>query len=145
MPVGLLDSNVWVALTIDRHQHHRPALSWFDEVRDDGSACFCRATQLSFLRLVSSQNIFQEDTINNRAAVDVYRQFRADPRVGWLEEPVGLEPLWLRLVSARTPSPKRWMDAYLAVFAKLHHVTLVTFDQGFRQFTPRLELKVLSL
>ena len=53
MKFSLLDSNVWVALAMDRHAHHQAALAWFHEVPDDGSACFCRMKQNSFLRLVT--------------------------------------------------------------------------------------------
>jgi hypothetical protein len=30
MSLYLLDSNVWVSLAIDRHEHHRHAVDWFD-------------------------------------------------------------------------------------------------------------------
>lgn len=134
MKLSLLDSNVWVALTIDRHEHHREALAWFDEVPDDGSACFCRMTQNSFLRLVSSKSIFQEDTMTNEQAIKAYRQFRLDPRVGWMDEPAGLEDRWFAAASVRLPAPKRWMDAYLSAYARSCDARLVTFDSGFRKF-----------
>ena len=113
MKLNLLDSNVWVALTIDRHEHHPEALAWFGEVPDDRSVCFCRMTQNSFLRLVSSRNIFEEDSMTNEQAIKVYRRFRLDPRVGWMDEPAGLEDMWFGAASVRSAAPKRWMDAYL--------------------------------
>jgi toxin-antitoxin system PIN domain toxin len=134
MKFSLLDSNVWVALTIDRHEHHRDALAWFDEVPDDRSACFCRMTQNSFLRLVTSKSIFQEDTMTNEQAIRAYRQFRLDPRVGWMDEPVGLEDQWFAAASVRSPATKRWMDAYLYACARSSDARLVTFDSGFRQY-----------
>ena len=134
MKLSLLDSNVWVALTIDRHQHHPEALAWFGEAPDDKSACFCRMTQNSFLRLVSSKSIFQEDTTANEKAIRVYRKFLLDSRVGWLDEPAGLEDRWFAAGSASSPAPKRWMDAYLCAFARLSAGRLVTFDSGFRQY-----------
>lgn len=133
MTLNLLDSNVWVALTIDRHEHHRKALAWFNEVPNNRSACFCRMTQNSFLRLVSSKGIFQEDTMTNEQAIKAYRHFRLDPRVGWLDEPAGLEDKWFAAASVRSPAPKRWMDAYLYACARLTGALLVTFDGGFRQ------------
>jgi len=136
MNLSLLDSNVWVALTIDRHEHHQEALAWFDEVPDDRSACFCRMTQNSFLRLISSKSIFQEDTMTNEQAIKVYRQFRLDPRVGWMDEPPGLEDQWFAAASVRSPAPKRWMDAYLSACARLADARLVTFDNAFRQYEP---------
>jgi toxin-antitoxin system PIN domain toxin len=145
MKLGLLDSNVWVALTIDRHEHHPEALAWFNEVPDDRSACFCRMTQNSFLRLVSSKSIFQEDTMTNELAIKAYRQFRLDPRVGWMDEPAGLEDKWFAAASVRSPAPKRWMDAYLCACARLTGARLVTFDSGFRQYESEgLDLVLLA-
>lgn len=132
--LSLLDSNVWVALTFDRHVHHQEALKWFNKASNDRSACFCRMTQNSFLRLTSSQAIFQEDTLTNEQAIKGYRQFRKDPRVGWLDEPSGLENLWLASASLKSPSPKRWMDAYLSACARRANTWLVTFDSGFQQY-----------
>ena len=132
--ISLLDSNVWAALTIDRHEHHAKALQWFDRAPDDQSTCFCRMTQNSFLRLISSETIFQEDAVSNQEAIAIYSRFLADPRIGWLEEPAGLESVWLKGAAYRSPSPKRWMDAYLFAYALLSKAALVTFDRGFRQY-----------
>jgi uncharacterized protein len=33
-------------------------------------------------------------------------------------------------------TPRLWTDAYLAAYAQASGLTLVTFDQGFRQFDP---------
>jgi toxin-antitoxin system PIN domain toxin len=145
MKLSLLDSNVWVAPTIDRHEHHREALAWFSEVPDDRSACFSRMTQNSFLRLVSLKSIFQEDTMTNEQAIKAYRQFRMDPRVGWVDEPAGLEDRWFVAASVRSPAPKRWMDAYLCACARITGARLVTFDSGFRQYESEgLDLVLLA-
>ena len=130
----LLDSNVWAALTIDRHEYHRKALAWFDQTPDDRSTCFCRMTQNSFLRLISSDTIFREDAVSNRDAIAIYSRFRSDPRIGWIDEPAGLESVWLKAAAYRSPSPKRWMDAYLFACALLSGAKIVTFDRGFRQY-----------
>jgi uncharacterized protein len=134
--ISLLDSNVWAALTIDRHEHHGKALKWFDEAPDDGSTCFCRMTENSFLRLISSETIFREDAVSNHQAIAIYSRFRSDPRIGWLDEPSGLESVWLKAAAYRSPSPKRWMDAYLFACAFLSNAAVVTFDRGFRQYQP---------
>lgn len=145
MKLNLLDSNIWVALTIDRHEHHREALAWFNEMPDDRSACFCRMTQNSFLRLISSKGIFQEDTMTNEQAIKAYRQFHLDPRVGWIDEPAGFEDKWFAAASVRSPAPKRWMDAYLWACARMTGARLVTFDSGFRQYkSDGLDLVLLA-
>jgi uncharacterized protein len=142
--IWLLDSNVWAALTIDRHEHHGKALQWFDEAPEDRSTCFCRMTQNSFLRLISSARIFREDAVSNREAIAIYSRFRSDPRIGWIDEPPGLESVWLNAATHRSPSPKRWMDAYLFAYAFLSGAEIVSFDRGFRQYqTEGLKLKLL--
>ena len=145
MKYSLLDSNVWVALAMDRHEHHQEALVWFQDVPDDGSACFCRMTQNSFLRLISSKSIFQEDTMTNAQAIRALRQLQSDPRVGWMDEPYGIEADWLDAASVKSHSPKRWMDAYLCAFARMSGAKLVTFDGGFQQYqSTGLELVLLA-
>ena len=72
--------------------------------------------------------------MTNNQAIAVYRRLRQDPRVGWLDEPEGLENKWFALASLRTPAPKRWMDAYLCAFARSVGADLVTFDRGYLQF-----------
>ena len=142
--IWLLDSNVWAALTIDRHDHHGKALQWFDRAPEDRSTCFCRMTQNSFLRLISSEKIFREDAVSNREAIAIYSRYRSDPRIGWIDEPRGLESVWLNAATYRSPSPKRWMDAYLFAYAILSGAEIVTFDRGFRQYqTEGLKLKLL--
>jgi predicted nucleic acid-binding protein len=63
MSLSLLDSNVWVSLAIDRHEHHRHAVDWFGKASDDASTCFCRMTQNSFLRLLTLKALFEDDTM----------------------------------------------------------------------------------
>lgn len=144
MAADLPDTNVWVALATDRHRHHPIAVEWFDSLADDASARFCRMTQNSFLRLMTVVEFQGEDTLGNADAIAVFGRLRSDPRVGWSDEPPGVEDLWLRLASLSSPSPKRWMDAYLAAFALAGDLRLVSFDSGFRQYR-REGLKILVL
>ena len=144
MSLSLLDTNVWVSLAIDRHEHHLLALDWFDKASGDASACFCRMTQNSFLRLLTLKALFEEDTMTNNQAITAYRRLRQDPRVGSLREPEGLESEWFALAALRTPAPKRWMDAYLCAFARSVGANLVTFDRGYLQFEDHA-LKIILL
>ena len=57
--------------------------------------------------------------MTNEQAIRALRQFQLDPRVAWMPEPIGIEDRWLTTASAKSQSPKRWMDAYLSAFARL--------------------------
>lgn len=72
--------------------------------------------------------------MTNEQAIRAYRQFRLDPRVGWMDEPARLEEKWFAAASLKSSAPRRWMDAYLCACAQLAGLRLVTFDSGFRQY-----------
>ena len=72
--------------------------------------------------------------ILNSAAWDVLDRFMADSRIGFVEEPAGVETCWRRLTGRNTASPKMWMDAYLASVAIAGKFQLVTTDRGFLQY-----------
>jgi predicted nucleic acid-binding protein len=81
--------------------------------------------------------------LSNKTAWSAFERFRADQRIGWVDEPPGLEASWKRLAGATKPSPKLWMDAYLAAFAMAGGYQLVTTDKAFKQFKEP-DLVVLS-
>ncbi|MGH2607678.1 MAG: TA system VapC family ribonuclease toxin [Tepidiformaceae bacterium] len=131
------DASVWVALALEPHVHHKVAREWLEGVEQAGSVLFCRATQQSFLRLLTTSALMAPHDIaplTNESAWATYGALLADPRITLGEEPEGLEPLWRRFASRPSPSPKLWMDAYLAAFALAGGYRLVTTDRGFRQF-----------
>ncbi|MDL5055063.1 PIN domain-containing protein [Oscillatoria laete-virens NRMC-F 0139] len=130
----LVDSNVWVALTFDSHPHHKTALKWFDSLHAGRQAVMCRMVEMSFLRLITTPAIFQDHPITNRDARHILATLRTDERVGWRHEPEGIAGLWLDLAGSKSPSPKKWMDAYLAAFAILSGLQLASFDAGFTQY-----------
>ena len=55
-----------------------------------------------------------------------------DERVEFLEEPAGLERRFRAMTRLRHPAPKDWADSYLAAFAGVAQLTLVTFDRAMR-------------
>src|SRR5262249_16781161 len=100
----------------------------------------------SFLRLLSTKATLDRygiPSLSNQAAWLVYEGFRADLRVGWMDEPANIDPIWKRFADSSTASPKLWMDAYLAALAVAGGHQFVTTDTGFRQFDG-LNLLVLS-
>lgn len=53
----LCDTNVWMALSLSHHSQHHLAQRWLDTVDTPGSIWFCRATQQSFLRLLTNKSV----------------------------------------------------------------------------------------
>lgn len=142
----LCDVNVWLALALSHHLHHETVATWFADQSE--RMYFCRATQQSFLRLLTNAAVlapYGNLPLTNQAAWEVYASFQADDRIDLaFGEPAGLEPIWKQFALTPSPSPKLWMDAYLAAFAVAGGYTMVTTDFGFRQFES-LELQVLGM
>ena len=137
MPACLLDVNVWLAAAFPAHPAHHNAQAVLLGATPAAPALFCRATQQSFLRLVSTPAIFsayRSDPITNRDALHALAAFAALPQVDQIDEPSGLEPLWWRLAGLAEPAPKRWMDAYLAAFAISGSLRMISLDRDFQQF-----------
>lgn len=136
--MNLCDSNVWLALALSRHVHHRTARRWFQDVAEPGGIVFCRATQQTLLRLLTNSKVlsaYGNPPLSNAQAWKAYEAFAADDRVTFrIDEPPQLESHWKRLAARNTASPKLWMDAYLAAFAITAGFQLVTTDSAFRQF-----------
>ena len=143
----LLDSNVWLALALSAHVHHVAAARWLAGVDEPASVCFCRATQQSFLRLLTNAAVlapYGNPPLGNRDAWAAYRALLADDRVVMRDrEPAGTEARWRRLALRDTASPKLWMDAYLAAFAVSIGYRLVTTDAAYEQFS-ELDVEVIG-
>lgn len=143
----LFDSNVWLALTFSAHPHHALAKKIFAEASAEDPACFCRATQQSFLRLSTTPTIlaaYGAEGLTNQVAATLIQTLSGLSVVMTLEEPSGLESRWFELAGLSSASAKVWMDAYLAAFAILHRMEFVTFDRDFRNFEQNgLRLRLL--
>lgn len=138
----LPDINVWIGLAFKQHKHHASALKWFRSV-GHGPCCFCRVTQMGFLRLSSNPQVMGKAAVNLTQAWDAFDQLFADPRVGYVDEPANIEPIWRSLTQHQSYSPKVWSDAYLAAFAQVIGFEIVTFDQGFSQYSG-VQVTILS-
>jgi uncharacterized protein len=129
----LLDVNVWVALTFDKHPNHPSAKSWFDGL--SGEVChFCRMTQQGFLRVATNQKAMGQNALTLDEAWAAYDTFLSDPRVAFVAEPAGLETHWRAFTKGSTFSTHVWNDAYLAAFAVVRALEVITFDRGFAKF-----------
>ena len=127
------DVNVWVALTYAGHRHYNVAKAWFEALDTEARVCFCRFTQLSLLRLLTTSAVMGVDEVMTQAqAWDAYDRWLADGHVLFLEEPPDLDVSFRALSQQRFPSPRTWSDSYLAAFAIASGLHFVTFDQAFQ-------------
>ncbi len=131
----LCDSNVLLAFVLTNHPHHALSRKWFQSLGPEETVGLCRSTQLSFLRLLTTEAILKQDTQTNSEAIAVWNGLAKHPRCEFLlNEPSMLESIWLEWAGVNKASPKIWMDAYLAAFALGHGLRLVTFDRGFESY-----------
>jgi toxin-antitoxin system PIN domain toxin len=145
---SLIDSNVWIALSFNSHPAHEAASDALALASADRRAAFCRATQQSLLRLLTTPALarqYGELARTNDEALSLLDRFMASPLVTYQEEPAELFPIWRQLAGRSTAAPGIWMDAYLAAFAIAGGMTVVTLDRGFASFEQAgLSLLLLS-
>ena len=127
----LLDVNVCIALLWEPHSASERARLWF-YADDYNELLICRLSQLAILRLLTTQALMGDDTLTMAQAWKVLDEFCADPRVGFVGEPQGLEAAFRRHSNLASKSPKVWADAYLLAFAETAGYELITFDQALK-------------
>jgi len=128
-----VDANVWLAIAADGHTHHAIATSWFDG-QGSSSCALCRVFQMALLRHLTNSKIMG---VNVQTQIEAWRscdELGNDPRVVFLQEPLGLEAAFRRLTQAGSPCHTLWTDAYLAASAVESQAQLVSFDRRFRRF-----------
>jgi len=137
-----VDANVWLALLVPRHQHHRLTREWFAAL-SAGDAGLCRAVHLAVIRLLSNGSIMKDDALSAADAWNRLEELRQDERVDFLQEPSSLDSILPSLFRYRTPTRNLVNDAYLAAFAIGASRTVVTWDGGFQQFRG-LDVEILG-
>jgi len=127
----LIDINVWIAMTWDQHPQHASASRWYAS-NDDETFWFCRFTMLGFLRLLTNAQVMGDRTFTIAGALDIYDEWRQDPRIELAPEPPGIEPLFRRALAkfGAQAATKAIADSYLVAFAEAADAHLVTFDRG---------------
>jgi len=144
----LFDTSAWLAATFEQHPAHSVARQVLRQATPTQTAVFCRATQQSFLRLMSTAALaktYGVMPLTNRDALITLDNLQALPQVAWRDEPAGIFGLWRTLAALDSASPKVWMDAYLAAFAIAGALRLVTLDKDFKNFLPQgLDLALLG-
>jgi uncharacterized protein len=129
--LNFLDANVWLALLWSRHVHSERARAWFEEAGEE-QFFFCRFTQLTILRLLTSERIMGTDAKTMSEAWGVWDRVWADTRIAFLPEPNELEKEFRSRSRLSSRSPKVWADAYLLAFASVAGLKFVTFDRALR-------------
>jgi uncharacterized protein len=127
--LNFLDANVWLALLWSRHVHSERARSWFEQSGEQ-QFFFGRFTQITVLRLLTTEKIMGKDTRTMFEAWSLWDRVWADDRIVYLPEPDELEREFRSRSRLSSRSPKVWADAYLLAFASLAGLKLVSFDQA---------------
>lgn len=138
----LPDVNLWIALTVSGHVHHRTAAAWLEEAGDE-ILTFCRVTQMGFLRLLTNERVMGADVFTADRAWSLLERLRRHDRVTFSAEPAGIERAWQMMTMPHKTGANFWTDAYLAAFAMNTGCTLVTFDRGFHKFK-KLPVQILG-
>jgi hypothetical protein len=129
--LNFLDAKVWLALLWSRHVHSERARSWFDQTGDE-QFLFCRFTQITVLRLLTTEKIMGKDTRSMPEAWKLWDRIWADDRVSFLAEPEDLEKESRKRSQLSSRSPKVWADVYILAFASAADLKLVTLDQALK-------------
>src|SRR5437762_2133636 len=107
--LNFLDANVWLALIWSRHAHSEIARDWFDQAAEE-QFFFCRFTQLTILRLLTTEKIMGEDATTMSEAWRVWDRVRGDSRIAFLPEPDNFEREFRARSRLASRSPKVWAD-----------------------------------
>jgi hypothetical protein len=127
--LNFLDANVWLALFWSRHAHAEKARLWFENSGEE-QFFFCRFTQITVLRLLTTESIMGKDTKTMSEAWSLWDRIWADTRIAFLAEPDDLERELRSRSRLSSRSPKVWADAYLLAFAAGAGLKFVTFDNA---------------
>lgn len=125
------DANVWLALIHEDHVHSEAARAWFEGCAEE-QFFFCRFTQITVLRLLTTPKVMAGGAVGMPEAWRLWDKVTEDDRIAFLDEPPGLEPEFRGFTRLMTPSPKVWADSYLVAFASAANLKLVTFDRAIK-------------
>jgi hypothetical protein len=131
--LNFLDANVWFALLWGRHAHSERARAWFEQSKEE-QFHFCRFTQITVLRLLTTEKIMGRDTKSMSEAWSLWDRVWADDRVVFLPEPEEIEKEFRTRSRLSSRSPKVWADAYLLAFASAAGLKFITFDRALRAY-----------
>lgn len=140
--LNFLDANVWLALIWSQHVHSEKARSWFEQAsNNEAQFFFCRFTQLTVLRLLTTDQVMGKNTKTMSEAWSLWDRVWADTRIVFLPEPDNLEKEFRSRSRLSSQSPKVWADSYLLAFAAVAGLKFVTFDRALQ--TRRVDVLIL--
>src|SRR5215470_5682249 len=122
--LNFLDANVWLALLWSRHTHSENAREWFERSSEE-KFLFCRITQITVLRLLTTAAVMGSDVKKMHEAWEIWDTVSMDDRIEFLSESEAIEREFQRLSALRSPSPKVRVHAYLLAFASVAGLKLV--------------------
>src|SRR5260370_12599970 len=91
----LRDANGWLALLWGRDIQSERARDWLEKSQEE-KFFFCRFTQLTVLRLLTSAVVMGSDVRKMSEAWNLWDKVCADDRVAYLSEPEAIEPEFRR-------------------------------------------------
>src|SRR5260370_15276801 len=93
--LNFLDANVWLALLWGRHIHSERAREWLERSPEE-KFFFCRFTQLTVLRLLTSAVVMGNDVGKMAEALELLDKVCADGRGPYLSRPQAIDPEFRR-------------------------------------------------
>ena len=130
----LPDVNVWLALLNHQHPHHSAAKAYWESAAGQRIA-FCRITMLGLLRLSTNKVVMGGTPYTNSQAWQAYQTVIDLPEISFISEPPGIEVAMQKLTNSPKSGTPDWTDAYLAAFASLAGLRMVSFDKGFKHYS----------
>ncbi len=121
-------------LLVTSHPQRNQVLDWWDRA-GTSEVALCRLTRLGALRLLSTAAVMGRDVLPPAKAMESLEILESDDRVILVNEPVGIDATLKKLIGGCATTPNLWTDAYLAAFASVARLKLVSFDRGFSKFT----------
>ena len=104
---------------------------WFEQAGEE-QFFFCRFTQVTVLRLLTTDQVMGKDARTMSEAWSLWDRIWADTRIVFLPEPDDIEREFRSRSRLSSRSPKVWADAYLLAFAAVAGLKLVTFDRALK-------------
>ena len=90
---------------------------------------------LGLLRLSTNKVVMGGTPYTTSQAWQSYQAVVDLPEICFIAEPPGIEVAMQKLTHSPKSGTPDWTDAYLAAFASLAGLRMVSFDKGFKQYS----------